>query len=416
MFQRASRSLVFAVCASVLALGACELEHPDTGSSAVHILGGTQSQPGQFPSVVAIVVDQGRRGMCTGTLVAPDVVLTAAHCIAPNILRYQSQSQVTANTIVAYNTVNLLNGNFQAATVRDTIPHPFSRPGDPDVGLVLLNQPITGVTPTPLNLLAADAPIGVRVTMVGFGVSDTTNGGVSFYIEEKASTSCAPYQVSNDMFLCFSQTDGQGKCSGDSGGPSFATIGGRQKVIGITSFGDQNCQYFGADMRVDASLDFIAQHAPQLVCGDDGVCNESCGTGGLPDDPDCNFCEVDDDCDDPTNEYCNNQGQCETRPLSPGGVGSECTDNSDCDSGMCAAGPDGMRCVSSCDPDDLSACPDQFDCLPAGDGGACWPSDDALGGGCGCAATPSGGDAAGMLLLALGVFALWRRRLFAAPR
>jgi MYXO-CTERM domain-containing protein len=97
-------------------------------------------------------------------------------------------------------------------------------------------------------------------------------------------------------------------------------------------------------------------------------------------------CSGNDDCDD--GQVCNlASGQCVAGPGQPGGIGSTCTDNSACDSELCAQGPDGMRCVTLCTPGG-NDCPDGFDCLGAGGGGACWPGADALDppgdGGCGC--------------------------------
>jgi hypothetical protein len=80
-------------------------------------------------------------------------------------------------------------------------------------------------------------------------------------------------------------------------------------------------------------------------------------------------------------------GQCIAGPGQQGGVGSTCTDSSQCASGICAAGPDGMRCVTVCTPGG-SDCPDGFDCLAAGGSGACWPRADTVnppGGSGGCA-------------------------------
>ena len=95
--------------------------------------------------------------------------------------------------------------------------------------------------------------------MVGYGV-DRHDGGRAPAPSTSSSRrrSTASLQEGTDAnLLCFNQTSGKGKCNGDSGGPSFATIDGTLLEVGITSFGDQNCQQFGADTRVDAEKEFI---------------------------------------------------------------------------------------------------------------------------------------------------------------
>jgi MYXO-CTERM domain-containing protein len=60
-------------------------------------------------------------------------------------------------------------------------------------------------------------------------------------------------------------------------------------------------------------------------------------------------------------------------PTGDGQLGTPCADNSQCLSGICGTGPDGMRCTQICTPGG-SDCPVGFDCLQAGNQGACWPS------------------------------------------
>src|SRR5690606_33046047 len=374
------------------------------------ILGGTQTGSGQFPTVVAIVIDQGARGLCTGTLVAPDIVLTAAHCVHPAVLGYPSQAAVTAATLVVFDSTDLRqNGNAVAAA--ETIPvGSFNQPGDPDVGIIRLSRSITDREPSPINLDPAAAPVGISVTMVGYGQDENGGFGRGLYLENKTSFSCTNVGSSDQTFLCFDQRNGTGKCSGDSGGPSFAMIGGKQTVVGITSFGDQNCEFFGADMRVDAAADFLAQVAPELLCGENGSCEETCGEGGLPVDPDCSDCAVDGDCED--GHICD-AGFCIAQPGTPGGLGAACGEGQpECESGQCASGPDGMRCTRTCDPA-ASDCPDGFECLEAGGAGACWPAEEH--GSCAIGGGPAGGSGGrgglAVLLLSIVIAAAgWRRR------
>lgn len=355
------------------------------------IIGGTRTTAGQFPTVVAITAGGG---ICTGTLVDKDWILTAAHCVDPEVLGLASQAQVTSSVRVYFNTIDI-NTSAGRANVRKasaTFPKPtfnVNALGSNDVGLIKLEQPITGITPTPINFNPAMAPVGITVTMVGFGATAIGGGGsvgIQFVLTNRTSVSCQSLGGgSNTNLLCYNQTDAKGKCSGDSGGPSFAMINGVQTVVGITSFGDQNCQQFGADTRTDIEKDFIQQTAPILkgACTSDETCN-----GGL----------------------CF-QGVCIAQPFTGNGLGVDCTVATACESGLCLAGAPGMmKCSMTCMPSMSDSCPDGFDCLDAGGGaGACWPSSG--GGGdddSGCC--DSSGRGAPTALFAMGFIALVLRR------
>jgi len=389
---------------TLLALGCADANHDDpVGSATQTILNGDAIAVGQFPTVVAVVVGQG--GLCTGTLVAPDVVVTAAHCLSPAVLGYSNQAEVTQLTQVVFDSTNVFSGQGRAIRAVETLPIPtFTRPGQPDVGIVRLAESVTDRTPTPVNTDPSVIAVGTEVTMVGYGLTEDGQSGAGFFLKGRESTACSSYGVSDQMFMCFSQTAGLGKCSGDSGGPSFGMVDGVETLIGITSFGDQNCEFFGADFRVDAGRAFLEANVPEIFCIDDGLCDAACGQGGRAADPDCApACIVDNDCEG--DNYCTADGACEPSPFSPGGLGAECGEGLPaCVNGQCASGGDGSLCTTTCASSD--ECPDGFKCNQvSGGGGACWPKDD---GGCraGSSPTPFG---AGALFL-LGFLALRRRR------
>lgn len=388
-----------------LAVAACQLDDagpPELGTQAAPIINGTRATLGQFPTVVAI----RNSGLCTGTLIAPDVVLTAAHCVHPATLGLASQAQVTAQTRVVLDTLDVTATGGRTIAARDTVAvASFAEPGDPDVGLVFLAEPVTDRAPTPLNLTSASAPATVAVTMVGYGKTATGSYGRLLYAGPKGAVSCAGYGVSDAQFLCFDQRDGAGICSGDSGGPALATIDGVEKVVGITSFGDRDCTVLGAYMRVDAAAtrDFLMAHAPAVACRADDSCDPACGSAGLPVDPDCRV-----RCSDASacagDEYCGADGTCMPAPFSPGALGAACAGGTDCVSGQCASDGETTLCAEACGA--AGACPDGFTCQSD----LCWP---AASGGCsaGGAGDTAGAAAALLLLLAVAARPARRRRV-----
>jgi hypothetical protein len=347
------------------------------------ILGGTQTKLGDYPNVVAIEVGQG---LCTGTLITPEWVLTAGHCVTARDVGVSNQAQVTSSIKVHFGTVNVFQSLGTVVTASDSIPDPMFNDqalGSHDIGLIHLSQPVTDVKPVPINLDPTMAPVGVQVTMVGFGATATGGGGQVGveYVVQQTSIACSPEGSDADL-LCFNQTDGKGKCEGDSGGPSFATVNGKLLEVGVTSFGDQQCAQFGADTRVDAEKDFIKAHVPNL------------------------YCETDADCS--MDRMCF-ENACIVTPFQPTGLGAACTGNGDCDSGSCATEGNDGKCTMSCTMGDATSCPSGFDCAAAGDQGVCWPH-ETEGGGC-CSV---GGSAQGPLALSgltlLGLLAMRRRR------
>jgi V8-like Glu-specific endopeptidase len=341
---------------------------------------------------------------CSGTLIAPTVVMTAAHCLPPNI---------PGN----YNDIEIFFGTDYYDGDGTLIPvvEGWTNPGwseqvlEDDIGLVRI-QSAGPATPIGLNQTLSGADDGAEMRIIGYGV--TSDGGSNSGLKRQTSGNIS--RIDPATFE-MSFTPG-GTCSGDSGGTTLIDRGGTEVVAGIHSRSD--CFSVSIDTRVDRYLDDIAAFAGEInaSCGSDGQCAFGCAdvdpdcpcasdgfcTAACSDpasDPDCaGACAADDICNDscspPDPDCCTQDGNCN----------SICSNDPDCGGGTCVT--DGS-CNGSCEDDP--------DCWEAGSvtnqeyDGSTLTS--------GCRASPSssgrsssGGSAALAALMLSALLALERRR------
>lgn len=223
------------------------------------------------PKVITI------QNFCTGTLIASDVVMTAAHCIADFAQAVGvTQDQLVKNIAVGFGTQVLkqISPSSQIRLVKNFIVHPdyvidsvkqATTVAMHDIALLRLSSPApSGAQVAPLvtkdrNLLRK----GLQVTLVGFGLLNAQPAQEAKQMME-VNVSIDNPAITSTQFT-YLNIGGRSSCSGDSGGPAYVKLpSGQLGVIGITSWGDTLCKKIGAYTSVPAFSDWI-QQALQLL-------------------------------------------------------------------------------------------------------------------------------------------------------
>jgi hypothetical protein len=293
--------------------------------------------------------------MCSGTLISPDVVLTAAHC---------AQGYGPSSFTIYFG--NSLN-SATTRQVTEVWVHPgyHSSTITNDIAMLRLSSaPPADITPIPYlphSLGVDQQDVGQPLEYVGFGETETRSVGVKLTVNNNLDWICTQsggctvgsgYHASENT-ICGDQTPG-GPCHGDSGGPAFVTRNGQEYVAGITSYGDQYCQYFGCSTKVDEFEAQIADFVGGVLgsaCYDSATCLSGfCVDGVCCDTPCPGVCNV-----------CNAPGAMGT--CSPAPDGTSCADDNLCNGEeVCLL----QECVAGqpLDCDDDNACTTET-CDPA---------------------------------------------------
>jgi secreted trypsin-like serine protease len=229
------------------------LGRPHGVSAHAAVIGGSVAQPGAFPSVVDIIDIHGREGaQCTGTVVAPTLVLTAGHC-AENLSTGATDAATGFHVLIAGGAA--AGAEAQIASVSGVIVYErFSRRTDNgDAALLVLSAP-TAAPPVTLATAADRGAVraGVTATIAGWGVTrfdqrhltetlglaDTVVQGSHWCVRE-----APPFFARREICTIDPPGYATGACHGDSGGPLLAPVGagGELVEIGITVHGYGRC-------------------------------------------------------------------------------------------------------------------------------------------------------------------------------
>lgn len=236
---------------------------------ALAVIGGVAPRDVQGTRASTVRVETSRGELCSGAVIAPQIVLTAAHCLMDG----GSISVVS------------LDPRFRARRqpVLAVLPHPSFVPGTTprtqpgtDLALLRLAQPL----PEDMEPLMLGGGLwqGETVTMAGYGLASENNRRTARQLRETQLLNVGNYTTQNTVKVAVDiesrgETPGAGACRGDSGGPVIRGQARSRDLVGIVSWSSGPlktrarliCGGFTAITPVSEHREWISQASARLL-------------------------------------------------------------------------------------------------------------------------------------------------------
>ena len=251
------------------------------------IVGGFAAGEGEYKFIATLYFSSFDGSLsfgCGGSLIAPDVVLTAAHCGSDSVASVRIGSNSLEN-----------GGDLRGVASQCVHPMYNATETSNDYMLVKLDSPVnTSVYPIiQLNQEPSLPQEDDMLTVIGFGVTKE-EGDVSQTLQ-KVEVPMNSFELCNQQYggtvqdeiqFCAGFVEGgKDSCQGDSGGPIFEMRGSTPVQVGVVSFGEGCAEpdKSGVYARVTGAYEWIQDTMAKLDAGDMSGCGEGPISSGIND-------------------------------------------------------------------------------------------------------------------------------------
>ncbi|HEX2392083.1 MAG TPA: serine protease [Solirubrobacterales bacterium] len=240
------------------------------------IVGGRSASIAEFPWLAFIEAEtRPEEGFqCTGTVIAPRLILTAGHCVQD----IESGRLTPAADFAVATGVDDLH-DVQAANisrVTQALVYPGFKPSllRGDAGLLVLATPTAApAIPLASSAEAALYASGTSISLAGWGLTNANAKDITGVLRAASAVvqstsycrsrvaSFYPFFTPSTQLCAIAPPDfASGTCHGDSGGPAIALANGVAVQVGITSLGEARCatKLPGVFTRVDRISPWVA--------------------------------------------------------------------------------------------------------------------------------------------------------------
>ncbi|KAJ2785783.1 hypothetical protein H4R18_000329 [Coemansia javaensis] len=208
------------------------------GGLVRRIMGGSDANYNDYTFIV-YMYNEKEKTFCGGSIISDDWILTAAHCI-----KTATKDQMLVYVGMAEYKLDIAKGT-KVAEVR-THPRYNDQTMANDIALIRLQQPVSGKGVSSIQIDSSSVGDGVTVTALGWGYTSPTSkkaspqlkkGDFKTLSQQQCGSIDSGFTGNNGPRICVAADRGPDTCPGDSGGPLIRQVGGKNVLVGITSFG-----------------------------------------------------------------------------------------------------------------------------------------------------------------------------------